>query len=385
MAITLNRLCENVEKTYGMKLIAGAAGMDNFVRWVHMVEDREVAGFLHGNELIFTTGIAQTGGDWLLEFATNMHRRSAIGLVVNIGPYIRSVPPKVISFCEEQGMPLFTVPWEIHLIDITHDFCRRIVASEEVEINLATAVKNLIFEPHDEKAYKYTLERRSFHTEAVYCVVALQPELDKEILDENEMRNLRLQAHRLLNKTGKLFSVFFHERKLIAVLQNFSTQQIEKFIDMLQHNFTEQHARRRMPAGVSPMGAGYGYISGGYHKANAALKVAAAHKKSLMHYDELGIYKLLISVENPQVLQDFFNESLGPLAEFDQSSGTDYLDTLRCYLEHDSSVQEVAAITYVHRNTINYKIKRIREILNCSLGQEDRLKFMLAFFARDLL
>ena len=49
MAITLARICANAEKTYGMKLIAGRAGMDNFVRWVHIVEDSEVPDFMHGN------------------------------------------------------------------------------------------------------------------------------------------------------------------------------------------------------------------------------------------------------------------------------------------------------------------------------------------------
>ena len=49
MAITLSQLCVNTEKTYGMKLLAGKDGMDNYVRWVHMVEDREVPGFLSYN------------------------------------------------------------------------------------------------------------------------------------------------------------------------------------------------------------------------------------------------------------------------------------------------------------------------------------------------
>ena len=53
MAISLLQLCTNVERKYSMKLIAGSAGLENTVRWVHMVEDSEVPDFLHGNELIF--------------------------------------------------------------------------------------------------------------------------------------------------------------------------------------------------------------------------------------------------------------------------------------------------------------------------------------------
>ena len=82
MAITLARICANAEKTYGMKLIAGRAGMDNFVRWVHIVEDSEVPDFMHGNELVFTTGIGHKGSGWLLDFVRQLKGKNAAGVVV---------------------------------------------------------------------------------------------------------------------------------------------------------------------------------------------------------------------------------------------------------------------------------------------------------------
>lgn len=52
MALTLSQLCVNVEKTYQMKLVAGEDGMDNVVRWVHIIEDVEVSHFINGQELV---------------------------------------------------------------------------------------------------------------------------------------------------------------------------------------------------------------------------------------------------------------------------------------------------------------------------------------------
>ena len=63
LAITLERLCDGCETKYQMELVAGKGGINNTVRWVHMVEDREVPDFLHGNELIFTTGIGHISGE----------------------------------------------------------------------------------------------------------------------------------------------------------------------------------------------------------------------------------------------------------------------------------------------------------------------------------
>ena len=56
MAVLLRDLCEQV-KDYGMELIAGRNGLGRPVRWVHMVENQEIANFLEGQEIAFATGI----------------------------------------------------------------------------------------------------------------------------------------------------------------------------------------------------------------------------------------------------------------------------------------------------------------------------------------
>ena len=94
MAIRLERLFKQTRKLYQMELVAGAGNLDNLVNWVHMIEDVEVADFLHGSELVFTTGIAQRREGWLNEFVQGLVERHASGLVVNVGPYIEKVPPE---------------------------------------------------------------------------------------------------------------------------------------------------------------------------------------------------------------------------------------------------------------------------------------------------
>ena len=38
MAITLQRLCEKASYLYGLRVLAGAPGMNSPVQWVHVVE-----------------------------------------------------------------------------------------------------------------------------------------------------------------------------------------------------------------------------------------------------------------------------------------------------------------------------------------------------------
>src|SRR5690606_41685317 len=42
----------------GPSVVAGASGLENRVRWVHVVEVADVAQLLNGGELVLTTGVA---------------------------------------------------------------------------------------------------------------------------------------------------------------------------------------------------------------------------------------------------------------------------------------------------------------------------------------
>ena len=151
MAITMAKLCEDARAKYDMELIAGKGGAENTVRWVHMVEDRQVPDFLHGGELVFTTGIGHIGKDPLLAFVKRLIEHGASGVVINIGPYLASVPQEVIDYCNKENFPLFTLPWSVYIIDITYDFCRRIIENEKIETTAAEAFKNIILSPEQGK------------------------------------------------------------------------------------------------------------------------------------------------------------------------------------------------------------------------------------------
>ena len=144
MSITVSKLCANAQANYVMKLVAGKEGLGNYVRWVHLVENADVSPFLHGNEMVFMTGVGINDEGHLLRFVEELIEKRCSALVINTGKYIKSIPQSVKDCCDINSLPLFTVPWEVKLIDITYDFCHRIVTGEEIETALATALRNLI-------------------------------------------------------------------------------------------------------------------------------------------------------------------------------------------------------------------------------------------------
>jgi len=385
MAITLSKLCANAEKTYGMKLVAGKSGMGNYVRWVHMIEDLEVADFLHGNELVFTTGIGQLGTEWLVEFVKNLHRQDAAGLVVNIGPYIGSVPPKAIVYCETNGFPLLTVPWAVRLIDVTYSFCHRIIAVEENNLGLITAFRNLIFSPDDKEAYCHVLERRGFHDESDYIVMVADIQIDGKPIETNKWNSIQLIFRQILGENTHPVCMFLQENSLVIIRKRCDANRIKSLVVKLNAAIKERISNISLHVGISDAGHGYAGIALCYKEAAATMKIAGLKEETFFRYCDLGIYALLLGVDDKQILRNFLHNTLGPLMEFDSKNNAGYMETLLCYLQNDGSVNAVANSMDLHRNTVNYRLKAIREILNTKLQNEDKMNMLLAFHIRTLL
>jgi len=137
----------------------------------------------------------------------------------------------------------------------------------------------------------------------------------------------------------------------------------------------------RISAGISANDLGIRSLPRNYKRAIALLRIER-QGQAILSYRNSGLFKLLIEIEDTKVLKRFYEETLGQMEAYDEKNATDYLLTLKFYLDNNASVQEVARETFVHRNTINYKIK---EILQCDLNYQDGLKLLLAFHIKELL
>ena len=85
-------------------------------------------------------------------------------------------------------------------------------------------------------------------------------------------------------------------------------------------------------------------------------------------------------------LEDFVFETLGPLIEYDRTHGSELVHTLDAYLCRDSSLNQLAESLMIHRSTLVYRLRRIRELLNIDIDDSAlRLDLSLAARAVDVL
>jgi len=93
-----------------------------------------------------------------------------------------------------------------------------------------------------------------------------------------------------------------------------------------------------------------------------------------------GTYRLLVRLlaSDPEQLDAFYEESVAPLARYDEQYRTDLVGTLAAYLDHDGKLGAAAQALYAHRHTVAYRLERIRELTKLDPAKyEDRERLSL--------
>ncbi|WP_058486526.1 PucR family transcriptional regulator [Defluviitalea phaphyphila] len=383
--ITIKKLIENADENYQLELIAGEEGLDRIVQWIHIVEDEEVSEFLHGNEMIFTTGIRRKDLEWMLDFVKRFHKYNASALVINIGPYIKYVPEEVIEYCKKHEFPLFVIPWKTRLVDVTRDFCNQIIKSEQVEMSITEAFKNAIFQVEDEETYFPVLARYGYDLKDKFSLVIIK--INTQRNNEDQYINMvHFHCERILNRGAYKYTIFSYQKKLILVLSALKDKEIKNIVNEILSTCGKKEDKYSITIAVGYNRKGIETIALNFKRTMETLRLARKRRQKVLYYDELGIYKLLLNSDDYTAIIEFYNETVGKLKAYDKENKTQYVDFLKKYLELDGKVQTMAEKEFLHRNTVHYHLNKIKKIIDCDFNNlNDNLKILLGFYIEEIL
>ncbi|PXY32528.1 PucR family transcriptional regulator [Prauserella muralis] len=116
MALILRALA--ARRDLGLRVRAGADGLDRAIAWVHPTELADPTAFLDGGELLLTTGLA-LGGEPLDGYVRRLVSAGVAGVGFGSGLSHAEVPPALVRAAERAGLPLLEVPRATPFIAIT--------------------------------------------------------------------------------------------------------------------------------------------------------------------------------------------------------------------------------------------------------------------------
>ncbi|OWR31572.1 polyketide synthase regulator [Saccharibacillus sp. O23] len=110
-------------------------------------------------------------------------------------------------------------------------------------------------------------------------------------------------------------------------------------------------------------------IHDGYGEARGALAISRKLSGGdLTAYDEIELYHLLRGTADDEGFKALFERRLGKLKRYDDEHGGDLLRTLFFYLKSRGSLIDTANNLFIHRNSVKYRLERIRDIAGFDLN-----------------
>ncbi|MFT4108518.1 PucR family transcriptional regulator [Propionicimonas sp.] len=363
-------LYECAREKYAVDLCAGADGLANATTWVYLAEDINNASFLKGGELVITTGLFTREGVSLLDFVRMLAMRDCSGVLVNVGPYlgVDDLTGAVREFCDANHLPLFTMPWEVHLVDIMQEFSMLLLEERQRLGSINAAFEAALYQtPVPERALR-GLHQAGFDAGLPYRVAVIH--------------NLAIpgKLSSPLNRRGVRYHLFRHENLHVLVYQRRDGGlSDEQLVDLICYC-------DGVALGMSGVIPDLAELGSAYRRALFSLAVAELWQRPYVGFDELGMLQLLFCVSDQRLLEDLHDTYLGALEDYDRQHDTELVHTLKVYLLADGNLLEAAARLPAHRNTVVYRLRRVKEILEVNLEQATvKFNLLLALYIREYL
>lgn len=374
-----------------MKIVAGEGGLDKIISWVHVVENPEHTVWLKGGELLLISGINIKGDlNALLNLIKDINSRNLSGIVINIGPYIESIPQEVIDLGNLLNFPVFELPFQVKFIDVSQSICRAIFMNKIQQESMDIFVEDLIY--RDIVYTEDILSRAVIHgynPKKSYCAFVINIENFQLYIKENKLtfdeerilqikQRIRYTVVDTMNKWKKNI-IYSAKGKSIIVL--FPVNKKEKFTSIAKE--ISNNIELKMQGVIVKIGIGrvkryLKDLKNSVHEAQRALKIlkVCEKKDNISKYSDMGIYRLLFELDKYEEIKEIYEEILGELVKYDLKNSTNLVNTLEVYIKENGNLINTSKTLFIHRNTVKYRVKRIEDITGRNLRDINDLFYL---------
>lgn len=365
------------------RLLAGESGLSNEVQWVHSLEEPRYAQWLKGGELVILTGVV-TGDDpdKLRALFLKLHEQQAAGVVVSLSAFIPRVPRELFPLCDALGLPLFQVPAQVRIIDISQSICRAILQRKRRVDETGAILLDLLRGKRLSDQRLRRLEDAGLDRARGLRVVRFQlegcprPEEGRSAPDLNgvpfyeeageaayleELADFLREALREQSR-GRYMTIDGDAVLWVAEEGEAKAPVLTALLERLAARLPGMEVR----VGVSEAFSHIRTLRRCAGQAQDALLLSAhqEHPPALSFYEDMVAYQLFQLAESPEVLERMTRRILQKLLL--PENGV-LLETLGCYLRNDRSARRTAEALYLHPNTLHYRLKRIEALLGRDL------------------
>lgn len=175
-----------------------------------------------------------------------------------------------------------------------------------------------------------------------------------------------------------------HEDTLVIAIPRHPAPDRQEAIglgDRLRSQITNVLGRAIVTVGVGRSHPGVTGLTRAYREAEQALAIARSllGPGQTVHFEDLGVQRLLFQLRENDELASFYEDLLGRLQAHDERQGAELVNTLEAFFECHGNHVRTAQRLHLHRNTLLYRLERARQVLDLDLDKaEARLALQVA-------
>ncbi|AZT89502.1 PucR family transcriptional regulator [Caldicellulosiruptor changbaiensis] len=389
-----------------LRLVAGENGLDRNLTWIHISDVPEVAEYVQGGELLFTTGLyIRNDAEKWIKLIQKINEKNLAGLVINVGPYIDDIPFEVAKCAESLDFPLFKLPWDVKLVEVTKEICDYIIKRRIEERNKNELLENILFGDFDANENEILFSKAEYYgykLDQRHCIVIVDIDNFGEFLKKHDIKEeqtiteIKYKLQQIVTNTfeefNKKFLWIFKKDSIILMvrcLENQSEFSLRPILNTIKERISQRLKPLTVSIGVGKCYSEISQMQKSFKEAEKALKFAHCIKRgnSIAYYSEMGVFCLLYEFErHKEKLEEFCKQMLGPLKKYDEENQTELLKTLEVFLDENCNMVHSAKKMFIHRSTLMYRLKKIEEILGIEISNsENRFNLKLALEVNKFL
>lgn len=235
-------------------------------------------------------------------------------------------------------------------------------------------VRNLVngrtVEPDDFQVFLPAPSRNTYFR--VFVIKIDTPESQLQQSDWEEIKLQRLMSLRALFKRCGFFPAVSCNKNEMVVIASYiaaehlknddsrSLQVIRQISEMKDTNFIDGE---KCFFGISSFYREISQATKAYEEANKVLTMVHTGITDSPFYENLGIYKLLLELEDTSFLESYVESYLAPVFEYDQKMDSNLFITLSAYLESNGSKKDTADQLFIVRQTLYHRLEKLEALL----------------------
>lgn len=382
MPLTVRDIIEN-NFFPGTELITGRESAGNIISWVNVQEILDSVDMVGSGELLITTGFDLADYTRYFNLIKRLKAKGVVGLMVQTGYYVDSIPVYILESARKYKFPVLELPASFSFSEVLKTLISEI--NRESVIGNQSYLDFNYFYPKLKKKLGESIERGigSDNIIAVLAVSAVNvynevgPDIEEAFENIKSLavincdtyighyeKNVQMTFCLGFENTTKLRDLMDEIQVLLIRLSNKIGLNLFATADTVEDNNLENCIKHCM-------------------EALQTLHSIRAIRGTCM-YEHMTFLKKLYSIYRTNTLYSKENKVLRLLIDKDRESDSDYIKTVRFFLEENGNVTRAAKRLFVHRHTLINRMDAIKDITGFNFDDYyERLDLSLALMLND--